>query len=276
MSRTEQFGAVSRGQTFVYEPEKLVLVTDKAHPLYDPTVLDAPPKELVENIKELGVIVPILVRKNGLKRGKPIIEVIEGRNRVKAAIIANKELKAQGFPPRLIPAVYRACDEDEAMTCMVVTNEQRKVENHVDRALKLKMYLDRGFTEKQARVAFGLSSSKLATLKSVLEMTKEIQAALRSKSITMTIAVEISKLPRSKQVTVLQDVLAVAGKGRGRAATECAEKKVNGEVKTRLRSRKAVEKARDALTCVPSSEYQRGAMEALAWVAGEMETPWGQ
>ena len=275
MSRTEEFGAVARGQTFSYLPEALVIVTDPDHALYDPSAEDPPKKSFIDSVRAEGVKIPILVRKNGLSRGKPIIEVMAGRNRVKALRIVNEERRAAGAEPLLIPAIYHRADDGQASICMIIENEQRKVEDHVTRALKLKRELARnGGDEKAAKLAFGLSSTRMRLLLSVLDMDPEVQAALKAKTITMGIAQKLAALPREKQRAALAELLDGKGKARGKEAAAKAEEKTNGAAKPRTKPVKRVQSALDNASCMPKSDYQQGVLHALEWMLGAREAAW--
>lgn len=270
MSRTEEFGAVSRGQTFVYEPESLVLVTDPTHPLFDERV-NLPLKEsLVRSIKRDGVMVPIVVRSNGKgRRGKPIIEVVDGRQRVKATIEANKRLKAAGKPTLRIPAIYRRGDDGQSLTVMITTNENRQQDDVVTRAEKLKRYLDSGYDEKQAQVTFGVTARDIRQLLTVLEMGEGLKAALKSKAITMKIAQSLANLPRQEQAEMLASILSEKAKARGPVATEKASKAVESAC-GRMRKRSTVVAAIEALEGAKElNDYQRGTLAGLRWAMGE-------
>lgn len=275
MSRTEEFGAESRGQTFLYLPEKLTIVTDKEHPLYDPTAEDPPPNWLVDSIRAEGFTSTINVRKNGMHRGKPIIEVIAGRNRVKATQIVNKERKAAGQEPVRVEAKYGRLDDKQAMTLMIIENELRKVEDHVTRAKKLARWLDlNNGDEKRARRVWGLKSSELKTLLTVLDMDPEVQRALKAKRITLGIAKRLSDLPRDKQRTALAEILADTPKARGKAANDAVDEKTKGASRPRVRPFKHVERALDTASCMPTTDYQTGVLHALEWMMGKREAAW--
>ncbi|HNO89424.1 MAG TPA: flavodoxin-dependent (E)-4-hydroxy-3-methylbut-2-enyl-diphosphate synthase [Rhodocyclaceae bacterium] len=59
MGRTDELGAESRGQTFRFDPEKLVLITDPKHKLYQQTAVDAPPQWMIDSAFHYGIKVPI-------------------------------------------------------------------------------------------------------------------------------------------------------------------------------------------------------------------------
>ncbi len=277
MSRTEEFGAESRGQMFMYLPERLTIVVDPSHPLYDPTAEDAPPPELVRSIAQEGVVTPILVRKNGMRRGKPIIEVVEGRDRVKATRLVNLDRKAAGQEPFTIPATYRRVDDAKGMDLMYLTNEQRKVEDPVTRAVKLARWLDaNGQDERRARRIFRIrNSAQLRTLLSVLDMDPQLQKTLRSGAITLGIATKLTALPRARQRQALVEMLERKnGKPvRGKEAAQQADDLTRRD-KPRLRSFKRVTTALDNASCMPRTPYQEGVLHALEWVMGQRTAAW--
>lgn len=107
-----------RENMFRVEPEKMVLVTDENHPLYDPRVHLPLRENLVLNIMAHGVKEPILIRKNG-----DTFEVVDGRQRVKHAIEANKRLNEIKNAQRLFYDGY----EFRAISCQVERNYNTKI-----------------------------------------------------------------------------------------------------------------------------------------------------
>lgn len=57
----DAYGACGKTNVLMFEPENLHIVTDKAHPLYDERVNLPIDEGMVLNIKELGVLEPIIV-----------------------------------------------------------------------------------------------------------------------------------------------------------------------------------------------------------------------
>lgn len=60
----DAYGASGKTNVLMFEPEKLHLVTDKTHPLYDERINLPIDEGMVLNIKELGVLEPITVWKD--------------------------------------------------------------------------------------------------------------------------------------------------------------------------------------------------------------------
>lgn len=276
MSRTDEYGAQSRGQTFVYDPDDLTLIDDPTHPLYDPSVHEPPREEMVQGIMEHGVLKPICIRRNGSdSKGRAIIEVVDGRMRVKAARIANQRLRKAGKATIQVEAkLQKGLRDHEAESAMILLNEHQRVEDIVTRAEKLKRYLAHGHTEKQARMAFGMRARNFNDLMAVLEMSDALRDALRNKTITFEIAKKLAALPESKQAAALQAMLDEAGgKGRGEAAKAAADKHTgnHGKKKERVKPVGLVLKAYDNVSCMPEDKYAEGVRDALDWLLGRVD-----
>ena len=276
-SRNEAFGAASRGDLYAYEPVGLVLVEDESHPLYDERVKREPSKRLIKSIMKHGVLVPIVVRKNGVRKdGTPIVEVVDGRQRVKASREANRQLVEAGQNPILIQAVYRKPDDEASADCMILVNEHRSQDDIVTKAEKLQRYLDRGRTEEDAKLTFAISSRELTRLSRVLDMGADLKTALQSKTVTMEIALRLSELPRQDQPAALQKVLE-GGTGRGRQAAEAAEKAVGKKPGPRIRTAKTMASTIEMVgECLAAGEYKKGVLDALQWALGGNDAAWAE
>ena len=279
-SRTEEFGAVSRGQTFTYEPEKLVLITNKSHPLYDERVGLPVSEALVLSIMAYGVIKPIVCRKNGtLPDGSAIIEVVDGRQRTKATVEANKRLVAAGQRPILISAVMRRAGEQDAIGCMITANEVNVIDDIVTKALKLVRFLEvyKGSRE-EAQILFGLKPKGIDELRAIASLSPKAQEQLRSREISYSCALELAKLPSSEQASMLQ-ISADEPKEHGitdksKRLTAAAVKRASGRTKLKRRSRPAkilVEmiKIVQGGSVRGSASFKEGVLAALKWSIGD-------
>jgi len=229
----------------------------------------------VDDIRAEGRIRnPLIVRKNGMFRGKPIIEIIEGRNRKKSVDIVNPERKKAGLPEILLPCMYQRLDDVQAMDEMIATNQLRKVEDHVTVAKRIERWLKfNAGDEKRARRVFGLSAADMRTALSVLDMDPALQKALKDKRVTLANAKHLSTLPRDKQRQALDQLLAEVSAARGQAAKDAVEQKTR-DSRPRVQSFKRVEMALDTAACMPVSDYQKGVLHALEWMMGRREAAW--
>ena len=91
MSKTA-VDAARAGTVFTLPPEdeRFVLVNDKASPLYDERLELPVSEELALSIAREGQIQAGKVRKNG-----PKLEILDGRQRYRAALLANKWINAR-------------------------------------------------------------------------------------------------------------------------------------------------------------------------------------
>lgn len=89
----EAYGASGKTNVLMFEPENLHLVTDKTHPLYDERIHLPLHEPTVLSIMKLGVLEPIIIWKDP-ETGRSC--VVEGRQRVKNTLEANKRLREEG------------------------------------------------------------------------------------------------------------------------------------------------------------------------------------
>lgn len=125
------YGASGKTNVLNFVPEKLHLITDKTHPLYDERIHLPIDEGMVLNIKELGVLEPITVWKdpeNGLTC------VVAGRQRVRHTLEANKLLLKEGKKPLLVPAVVKRGSANQMAKYMVSENEIRRPDTPLGRA----------------------------------------------------------------------------------------------------------------------------------------------
>ncbi|WYX51237.1 hypothetical protein WJ977_00655 [Achromobacter xylosoxidans] len=96
----EAYGASGKTNVLSFETDALTIITDPAHSLYDERIQLPLDEAITLNIMALGVREPILVWKDP-ETGKVL--VVDGRQRVRHAIEANRRLAERGEPPILVP-----------------------------------------------------------------------------------------------------------------------------------------------------------------------------
>jgi ParB-like chromosome segregation protein Spo0J len=115
----------------------------------------------VANIKALGVTVPVVVRKID---GAAV--VIDGRQRVRAALEANRQRKTEGLPPMKVPAVERKGSAGDAYAVTISTNEHRQEDALRAKIEKAQRSHQLGNSEEDIATHFGVS---VATVKRWLD-----------------------------------------------------------------------------------------------------------
>ena len=131
---TEAYGASGKTNVLNFEPERLHLVTDTAHPLYDERIHLPLDEAMVLNIMDQGVLEPIIVWKDpetGLSC------VVAGRRRVRHTLEANKRLVKEGKKPKLVPAVVKRGSAVRMAQAMISENEIRRADTPLARAKKM-------------------------------------------------------------------------------------------------------------------------------------------
>jgi ParB family chromosome partitioning protein len=267
----KSLGAEARGDLLLFDPEKLVLVTDKSHALYDERI-ELPLDELtIRDIMARGVIEPVVVRRNGMSDGVAIHEVVDGRQRVRHAREANRRLVETGRIPVRVPAIRASGSDSDLLGVMIAANEHRTADGPMVLARKLQRYLSTGRTEQEAAVTFRRSEATIKNWAALLECTPHVQLLVERGSMPAAAAVKISRLPREEQNLRAKEMIeSGATKGeKGKAAAE----KGTGRVRLRsMRTKAEIAKVRDICA---SKEWAAAtaADTILSWVIGETDLP---
>lgn len=166
------------------------------HTLYDPRIKLPLDDSLIRNIMVYGVQVPVLVRKTGVEE-KP--EVVDGRQRVRAAREANKLLTKEGKEPVLVPVVVRKGEDHRLYGISVSANEQRKDDSPLAKARKAARFLDMGRSEDDVALAFGCTTQAVKQWLKLLELAPEVLRAVDEGLLTAHQAQGLGHLSKDKQ-----------------------------------------------------------------------------
>ena len=166
--------------------------------------------ELADSIRTLGLIQPITVKKD--VAGKYMI--ISGERRWRASQAAGLEK---------VPAYIREVDEVELHEMALVENIQRQDLNAMEIAISLGRLIDEcGVTQENVAQRVGKKRSTVANYLRLLQMSPEIQAALKEDTISMGNAKAIASAPEEAQSALLRKCVR---KGLSVRATEQLAKK---------------------------------------------------
>jgi ParB family chromosome partitioning protein len=189
----------SQGKTDVYwfDPDKVVLVTDKASALYDERVHNSFKEELVVNMMyapdgevSQGVLKACIGRRNP-ETGK--VEIVDGRQRTINCREANRRLKKQGLPLLRLPVWIRRGNDSRQMSAMISANEHATVDQPMTRALKAQRYIDRGHDEKEVAALLGISEATVKNLLRLLDAPAVIKNAINDGKITASAAYQLAR-----------------------------------------------------------------------------------
>ncbi|MDI6868573.1 MAG: ParB/RepB/Spo0J family partition protein [Coprothermobacterota bacterium] len=128
-------------------------------------------EELVNSIKQHGVVHPVLVRPKGQN-----YELIAGERRWRAAQLAGLSS---------IPALVKELDDLQALEISLVENLQREDLNPLEVAKALKELMEKfRLTQEEAAERIGKSRSEVANLLRLLNLPSVVQASLKSGRIS--------------------------------------------------------------------------------------------
>ncbi|WP_334032948.1 ParB/RepB/Spo0J family partition protein [Burkholderia gladioli] len=250
----EAYGAEGKTNLLYFDPEKLVLVTDKNSPLYDDRVHLPVDEVMAHSIDYQGVQQAISISKNP-ETGET--EVALGRQRVKAARLANVWRAKRGEPLRQIPAVVFQGKRENAIESIVAENEQRQADTPLGRAEKMRQVLSLGRSEGHVAMVFHCSVATVRSTLALLECCNDVQKAVDSGKVPLTHANKLAKMKPDQQREKVRELVKAADtqKPHERARTQRA---VMGDSTPRLKTRKQIE----AELQVSTGDYAK----ALRWV----------
>lgn len=148
--------------------DKIVPYANQPRTYFDETAL----QELAQSIKEIGIIQPITVRKNGDK-----FELISGERRYRASQLAGLES---------IPAFVRLADDTAMLEMALVENIQREDLDAIEVALSFQRLIDEiNLTQEEMSKRVGKNRSTITNYLRLLKLDPIIQTGIRDGMITM-------------------------------------------------------------------------------------------
>ncbi|MDR8492021.1 hypothetical protein OSC18_21265 [Serratia nevei] len=254
---TEAYGASGKTNVLMFEPENLHLVSDKTHPLYDERIHLPLDESMILNIMDQGVLEPIIVWKDpetGLSC------VVDGRQRVRHTVEANKRLAAAGKDLLLVPAVTKRGSAVRMAQAMISANEIRRADTPLGRAKKMADALERGHDEEDLSLMFGVGVQTIRATLALLDATQAVKDAVESGTVTVSQARQLANLSPEEQREKVKEVEAATTGTKGHEKAR-RQRQVIGGAKPRMKSRKEITKALEGA----SGDYA----QALRWVLGD-------
>lgn len=192
-------------------------------------------RELVESVKQHGILQPVLVR----RKGENLYELIAGERRFRAA-------KAAQLPA--VPAVIRKSGDQDSTILSLIENIQRSNLNPLEEAKAYRQLIDElGLTQEAVAERVGRDRASVANVCRILSLPTEVQGMVASGRLTLGHAKVILGIKNSEdQLTlakrILRDQLSVrqveqlvkkrSGKAKSRQA---AGNRLHADVEDRLR-----------------------------------------
>lgn len=259
-----------RGQVapaFFEKPENLVLVRDKKHPLYVEDVNKPLDEEMVASIMMFGVIEAIECRKNGHQ-----YEVVNGRQRVKAAIEANKRLVEQGRPPVKIKfTIYDGEDKHIAGAVIAANEIGRRPDVVLIKAAKAQRLLNLGYTHAEVGVTFGVTAETIENWVKLCGLHRDVRALVARGKVKYTVAMRLAALPREEQMPKIRELLRTKASNANAVRAVIGGKLEKVQPPTRQHLRRiadALLHQRDFLASDKSSDV----FSFVSWVLGRIST----
>ena len=151
-------------------------------------------QELASSIRQLGVIQPITVK----KQGEQYI-IISGERRWRASQIVGLET---------LPAYIREADDENLHAMALVENIQRQDLNAIEIALGMQRLIDEcGLTQEAMAEKVGKKRSTVSNYMRLLNLPNEVQLALKEGLITMGHAKAIAGINAEQQLWALKRCL---------------------------------------------------------------------
>lgn len=226
----DSLNAKGKRDAYMFDPEDLVLVMDEKSPLYDERVKLPLDEALVLNIMfapdgvPQGVLEPVNVARNA-ETGK--VEVIDGRQRVKAAREANKRLKKKGLEPVWVPAMIKRTNPHSAMGMLISSNEHRQNDSPLGKAKKAQRYIDLGRDESEIATLFGISVASVKNMLSLLDAPAAVRNAVEAGKISTSDGYKLSKLEpaeaKEKVAELMEHAPRTPGKKRSKNSGKARE-----------------------------------------------------
>lgn len=181
------------------------------HPLWEDRALNAPHLPTVETMVHEGYSPNsvIKVRKNG-----PLLEIVEGRQRVINAREANLRRKALGLPLIEVPFMIVKGTDTDMFGAMLSENANRIDLKPLQLAKKALKFMAMCQDEERVARASGKSVQDLRRLLSVFDLDPTILTAIEAgeTSVSAVLDSNLPSLVREQQVTAFQELIASGAK----------------------------------------------------------------
>jgi len=157
--------------------------------------------ELVNSIKAMGVLQPVLVRAYEHEQYK--WELVAGYRRVHAALIAGATD---------VPAYVRTLDDQDVLTARVTENLQRSDPHPMDHAAAIRKLEGGGISHKEIATLLGKNEAFVAKFRSLNQLIKPFMEWYRAGLIYTDDAIAYSRLPEKEQKRIHKEMKSRGGK----------------------------------------------------------------
>jgi len=182
-------------------PEEITVVTDKKHYLFQSRAIDPLDEQMINSIMEHGVLEPPIVVYAGQDaEGSDVYEVVDGRQRVRCAVEANRRLEnRKDRPRRIVCKVKDAGAESHGVRLKNILNEHRKEADPMTRAEGMAEYMNCGYDKAATAIDFWTSEKTVDRHLALLKLDKKLQQAIRELKVGLVDALELGKVSHKEQ-----------------------------------------------------------------------------
>jgi ParB family chromosome partitioning protein len=196
-------------QTVLMDPADLTLIRDPKHPLFDPRVNDPVDPNSTRYQEILAAGAPhtaIKARENGMKDGKPIVQVIDGRDRTQILQHINEHHPLESGPRKL--KVDLVHGDDGEMVLLSLSANGHKAETPYSLAVKIGKAEKCGQSlEEIARACGWATVLPVKKHLAILNFVPKVQAAFHGEeALSLAAAGTFAKVPREEQEAALEKV----------------------------------------------------------------------
>ena len=265
LSQKETYGADGALSGLTFDPDKLVIVEDPAHPLYDERVHDPLEETFIRNVEFHGIIQPVSISRDP-ETG--IVYVVAGRQRVRAAREVNRRRSERGDPPLFVPTTIQKVFDGARLAAVAVSeNENRRDDNAMVKARKMAHLESLGHDADAIATHFGVNKLTVENYLALIGCSKAVHKAVESGTLGISDVRALAKLKPAEQTAKVAELTqATAGK-TGHAKARAKREIVQTDGKPKMKGRKEIE-AKLAELSGPLTKELVAYIEALEWVLG--------
>lgn len=236
------------------------------HPLFDERACAPLDEMMVRRMVKKGFTHgAIELRKNGDK-----LEVVVGRQRVKAARAANLLRAEDGLPPFAVRAFVRGVDGADALELLIAENEQRQSDGPLLKAQKCRRLMELGKNEEACAEAFGVEVQTIENWMRFFDLADEVQSAVKAGKAAFYAALGLADLSREEQVEALES-LPAEGTATAKEIRAAAKRQRNKGSEEEVVERPGLRKIKRVLAAHNEDAFLAPDFaKALRWVLGEI------
>jgi ParB family transcriptional regulator, chromosome partitioning protein len=151
--------------------------------------------ELVQSVREHGILQPLLVRRAGVDH----YDLVAGERRLRAALVL-------GLPS--VPVVVKDYTDPQMLEVALIENVQREDITSVEAALAYRQLIERfKFTQESIAERIGKARSTVANTLRLLSLAEPVLESLTRGEISEGHARALLQVPKESQVTALQAMI---------------------------------------------------------------------